>query len=92
MYFLDAIELLSVRNLDADLTFFTCSFVLCPLSEAILYTVLSFRGMLSVHCPEIVARLSISWRLKMYYFYDKISGGTLFVCCMEAVHITESPL
>ena len=40
-------------NLDVDLTFFIRVFNLSPLSEAILYTVLSFAGMLSVCFLEI---------------------------------------
>ena len=28
----------------------------------------------------------------MYYFYDTVNRGTLFIRCMEAVCISESPL
>ena len=53
-------------NLNADLTFSTRDFDLCPFLEAVLYSYSSFGGM---RCK----RLSISQRLKMYYFYGKIN-------------------
>ena len=55
MYFLGLSELLAVKPLVLNLTFFIQGFDLCLLSEATLYSYmyLSFGGKFSVCCPEI---------------------------------------
>ena len=81
------------RDLDADPAFYIRGFNLCLLLEATLYKLLVRWG--HVFYPlSSNRRLSVSRRLKMYYFYGKLKsiGGTLSVRCMEVVCISESPL
>ena len=81
MYFLGAAELLIVEDLILTSRF----------SPGASIYVCFWRLFCTVACLLGACVLYVVG-LKMYYFYGKSIGGTLFVCCMEVVRISESPL
>ena len=67
---------------------YTCGFRLCPLSEVILYRLVSFGG-----CPLFrVERCPLLGGSKYTISIGIAIGGMGFVRCTEVVRLSESPL